>query len=114
MNLTDAWNDVELVVDLLVHRCGDDADFREGVGHGVDAHLCHQQRQQEDLVLGYVVVLGGRRGREGGGGVCLIWLHKRLSVFSVLVEERGTGGERERSVGGVLQPLCRHSLVCSM
>lgn len=68
VNLTDAWNDVELVVDLLVHRCGDDADFREGVGHGVDAHLCHQQRQQEDLVLGYVVVLGGRRGRERGGG----------------------------------------------
>lgn len=39
--LTDAWYDVELVVDLLVHGRGDDADFREGIGHRVDTHLCH-------------------------------------------------------------------------
>lgn len=31
--LTDAWYDVELVVDLLVYGGGDDPNFREGVGH---------------------------------------------------------------------------------
>lgn len=31
--LTNAWYDVELVVDLLVHSGGDDADFGEGIGH---------------------------------------------------------------------------------
>lgn len=55
--LTDARNDVELVVDLLVHGGGDDADSGEGVGHGVDAHLSHEQREQEDFVLCNVVVL---------------------------------------------------------
>lgn len=55
--LTDAWYDVELVVDLLVYGSGDDADFGEGVGHRVDAHLRHEQRQQEDLVLCDIVVL---------------------------------------------------------
>ena len=56
-HLTDARYDVELVVDLLVHGSGDDADFREGIRHRVDAHLCHQQGQQEDLVLCYIMVL---------------------------------------------------------
>lgn len=55
--LTDARNDVELVVDLLVHGGGDDADSGEGVGHRVDAHLGHEQRHQEELVLRDVVVL---------------------------------------------------------
>ena len=59
--LTDAWYDVELVVDLFVYSGGDDADFRESVGHRVDAHLCHQQGQQEDLILRYVVVLHKKR-----------------------------------------------------
>lgn len=31
--LTDAWNDVELLVDLLVHGGGDNADPGEGVGN---------------------------------------------------------------------------------
>lgn len=64
--LTDARNDVELVVDLLVHGGADDADSGEGVGHRVDAHLSHEQRQQEDLVLRHVVVLQVRQRRRGG------------------------------------------------
>lgn len=55
--LTYAWDDVEEVVDLLVHGRGDDFDLREGVGHRVDAHLRHEQRHQQDLVLLDVVVL---------------------------------------------------------
>lgn len=55
--LTDSWNDVELVVDLFVHSGGDDADFRESVGHGVNAHLRHEQGEQEDLILSHIVVL---------------------------------------------------------
>lgn len=55
--LTDAWYDVEEVVDLLVDRRGDDFDLRESVGHRVDAHLGHQQRHHQDLVLLDVVVL---------------------------------------------------------
>lgn len=62
--LTDARYDVELVVDLLVHGGGDDADFREGVGHRVDAHLRHEQGQQEDLVLGDIVVLHRTERRD--------------------------------------------------
>lgn len=31
--LTDARYDVEEIVDLLVHSCGDDLDLREGIGH---------------------------------------------------------------------------------
>lgn len=52
---------MELVVDLLVHGGGDDADFREGVGHRVDAHLRHQQGQEEDFILCYIVVLYAER-----------------------------------------------------
>lgn len=48
---------MELVVDLFVHGGGDDADSGEGVGDRVDAHLGHEQRQQEDFVLRNVVVL---------------------------------------------------------
>lgn len=55
--LTNSWNDVELVVDLLIHGGGDDADFRESVGHRVDAHLCHEQGEQEDLIFGHIMVL---------------------------------------------------------
>lgn len=55
--LTNAWYDVELVVDLLVYGGGDDPNFREGVGHRMDPHLSHQQGQQEDLILSYIVVL---------------------------------------------------------
>lgn len=55
--LTDARNDVELVVDLLVHGGGDDADSGEGVGHRVDAHLGHEQGHQEELVLRDIMVL---------------------------------------------------------
>lgn len=62
--LTDARDDVELVVDLLVHSRGDDTDFGEGVRHRVDPHLCHEQGQQEDLVLCYVVVLQEERGQR--------------------------------------------------
>lgn len=62
--LTDAGDDVELVVDLLVHGRGDDADLREGVGHRVHAHLRHEQGQQEDLVFCYVVVLEGKVWRS--------------------------------------------------
>lgn len=62
--LTDAWYDVELVVDLLVHGGGDDPDFREGIGHRVDTHLCHQQGQQEDLILRHVMVLQGKMRGE--------------------------------------------------
>lgn len=57
LNLTDPWDDVELLVDLLVHGGADDAHFGESVRHRVNAHLRHQQRQQEDLILGHVVVL---------------------------------------------------------
>lgn len=39
---TNARDYVELVVDILVDGGGDDADLGEGVGHRVDAHLCHQ------------------------------------------------------------------------
>lgn len=55
--LTYARYDVEQVVDLLVDSCGDDLDLREGVGHRVDAHFCHQQRHQQDLILLDVMVL---------------------------------------------------------
>lgn len=58
-SLTYAGDDAEEVVDALVHRRGDDSHARESIGHRVDAHLRHEQRQQEDLVLGHVVVLRG-------------------------------------------------------
>ena len=58
LRLTDARDDVELLVDLLVHGRGNDADPREGVRHGVDAHLCHEEGEQEDPFLWHVVVLG--------------------------------------------------------
>ncbi|VCX42376.1 unnamed protein product, partial [Gulo gulo] len=56
-SLTDARDDTEKVVDALVHRRGDDSHSWERVGHRVDTHLCHKQRQQEDLVLRNVMVL---------------------------------------------------------
>lgn len=56
-DLTDAWDDVELVVDLLVHSCGDDAYFGKGVSDGVNAHLSHQQRQKKDFILLDIMVL---------------------------------------------------------
>lgn len=31
--LTNPWNDVKLIVDILVHRSGDDAHPGKGVGH---------------------------------------------------------------------------------
>lgn len=55
--LTDAGDDVELLVDPLVHGRGDDADSGESVSHRVHPHLGHQQRQQEDALLRHVVVL---------------------------------------------------------
>ena len=55
--LTDAGDDVEQIVDLLVHRRGDDLDLGEGVGHRVDPHLRHEQGHQQDLILLDVVVL---------------------------------------------------------
>lgn len=58
--LTNAWDDVELIVDLLVHGCCDDAHLGESVGYRVNAHLSHQQRQQEDLILVDVMVLKPR------------------------------------------------------
>lgn len=59
--LTYAWYDVEEVVDLLVDSRGDDFDLRESVGYRVDAHLRHQQRHQQDLVLLDVMVLNRKR-----------------------------------------------------
>ena len=55
--LTDAGDDVEQIVDLLVNRRGDDLDLGEGVGHRVDPHLRHEQGHQQDLILLDVVVL---------------------------------------------------------
>ena len=60
--LTDAGDDVEQIVDLLVHRRGDDLDLGEGVGHRVDPHLRHEEGQQEDPLLLHVVVLGPSQG----------------------------------------------------
>lgn len=81
--LTDAWYDMELLVDLLVHGGGDDADFREGVGHRVDAHLSHEQGQQEDLILGYIVVLyRGEEEHHMTGGVSIMYSIRRNSINS--------------------------------
>lgn len=68
--IPDAWYDVELVVDLLVYGSGDDPNFREGVGHRMDPHLSHQQGQQEDLILSYIVVQqnSDRHERSSSGG----------------------------------------------
>lgn len=55
--LTDTGNHVQEVVQALVHRRGDDFHLGEGVGHRVDAQLCHQQRDQDDLILPHLVVL---------------------------------------------------------
>lgn len=65
--LTYARDDVEEMVDLLVHSRGDDFDLWERVGHRVDPHLCHQQRHQQDLVLLNVVVLNTNRGHYNPG-----------------------------------------------
>lgn len=74
--LTNARDDVELVVDLLVHGGADDADAGEGVGDRVDAHLGHEQRQQEDLVLRDVVVLqkAETEGRTSATHLVNIWM----------------------------------------
>lgn len=95
MLLTDAGDDVELVVDLLVHGGGDDADLREGVGHRVHAHLRHQQRQQEDFVLRDVVVLKGEEEGVAAGGAfrrepCGAWTHQQHSDGH---ESGGSGGD---------------------
>lgn len=55
--LTYARYDVEEVVDLLVHSCGDDFDLWECVGHRMDSHFCHEQRHQQDLILLDIMVL---------------------------------------------------------
>lgn len=55
--LTDTGNHVQEVVQALVHRRGDDLHLGEGVGHRVDAQLCHQQRDQDDLILLHLVIL---------------------------------------------------------
>lgn len=63
-SLTDAWDDVELIVDLLVHGCGDDAHLGKGVGYRVNAHLSHEQRQQEDLILLDIMILKPKDGNK--------------------------------------------------
>lgn len=55
--LTDTRNHVQKVVEALVHRRGDDFDLGEGVGHRVDAELCHQQRDQDNQILPHLVIL---------------------------------------------------------
>lgn len=55
--LTDTRNHMQEVVQVLVHCRGDDFDLGEGVGHRVDAELCHQQRDQDDLILPHLVIL---------------------------------------------------------
>lgn len=55
--LTNPWNDVKLIIDFFVHSSRDDAHFGKGVGHRVDAHLRHEQREQEDLVLLDIMIL---------------------------------------------------------
>lgn len=59
--LTNTGNHMQEVVQALVHCRGDDFDLGEGVGHRVDAELCHQQRDQDDLVLPHLVILHSRK-----------------------------------------------------
>lgn len=48
---------MEEVIDLLVDGGGDDFDLREGVGHGMNTHLSHEQRNQQDLLLLNIMIL---------------------------------------------------------
>lgn len=88
---------MELIVDLLVHGCGDDAHLGEGVGYGVNAHLSHQQRQQEDLILLNIMVLEPRSGTRRGVFYCLSHL---VGV--------AFGCSNQLPVYQISVPVCRH------
>lgn len=91
--LTYARDDVEEIVDLLVHSRGDDFHLWEGVGHRVDAHLRHQQGHQQDLVLLNVVVL------HGNGQTVYIKKKKKKWMDGLWVSERGGSPYQQNADG---------------